>query len=332
MNCFYFSQYRFYQPRLKRELSFFMISDVHFSRKVKDGTLYAISNQAAIQKPNYIIIAGDLIDSLDCIDSEYELSRLVAWLRNLGEIATTVISLGNHDFYRKNYERSSIFSTRHRWYFEKPDRLIEAVKNIKNIYILDNEVYEDEDAYIFGFTPSSNYYEFDSDKKDRDVAILNSKGENFNILLADFSNLESKFTTKLPKKKVKIMTIHSPVFLDNAEIISKLREFDYIVSGHMHNGVVPPILNDLWRSDRGLIAPGKRFFPHNARTHITGPSDKKIILGPVTTIQESSRPLTFLNHVFPVNVAPLELTHDVDYRNKPDVKYRYVRFWLTIRP
>lgn len=326
MNCFYFSRYRFYQPKLRHELTFFMISDVHFSRKVKTETLRAITIQAVAQEPNYIIIAGDLIDSLDCIDSDYELRRLTAWLQNLGKVATTLIGLGNHDFYRQNPDHSHILSTKRHWYAERPTRLIEAVKDIKNVYILDNEAYEDKEAYIFGFTQSPNYFEFDHDEEDRGTTVFNPGGENLDIMLADLDDLKPKLITKLPKKKAKIAIIHSPVYLEDSEVAAKLYEFDYTISGHMHNGVVPPVLNDFWRSDRGLVAPGKLLFPHAARSHITSPFDKKIILGPIATIQDSSKPLTFLNRVFPASIASLELTHNANYLSKPDVKHQYLRF------
>ena len=62
MKCFHLSQYKFYAPNYK-ELKFFLISDIHFSPKVTATTLDAIIRQAQTQQPNYILIAGDLVDS-----------------------------------------------------------------------------------------------------------------------------------------------------------------------------------------------------------------------------------------------------------------------------
>lgn len=324
MKCFYSSSYKFYKPNLKKELKFFLISDIHFSPKVKTATLNAIIKQAKLSAPNYILIAGDLIDSLGSIDGDSDLARLSAWLERLGQIAPTFIGLGNHDFYRANPEHRSIFSKKRHWYPEEPIRLINAIREIDNVTVLDNEAYEDKYVYIYGFTQSVEYFQFD--KENQSTTLFHPGGEDKNILLHDLHKLDGKYIQNLPKHKAKIFLAHSPVFLSDAEISSYIYEYDYVVSGHMHNGVVPPILADFWRSDRGIMAPGKLFFARHSRTHVTDPEDRAIICGAVSTIQDSSKPLTFLNGAFPVNIATLELTHDERRKRKPDVKHKYISF------
>ena len=164
MKCFYLSHYKFYAPDYK-ELKFFLISDIHFSPKVTANTLDAIIRQAQTQQPNYILIAGDLVDSLDNISSATDLKRLTAWLERLGKTAPVLIALGNHDFYRANPEYSHIFSRQRHWYAEDNPVYVEALKNTPNVFLLDNEVYEDHHVYIFGFTQSPEYYQFDRDTK-----------------------------------------------------------------------------------------------------------------------------------------------------------------------
>ena len=301
-----------------------MLSDIHFSTRLKAKTLNALTAQATAQQPDYILITGDLVDTLDNIDSDAELRRLTAWFERLASVAPTLVALGNHDFYRTNAGHTHALSKQRHWFAENPARLVDALSNIPNLHLLNNTSYEDKNVYILGFTLSPDYYHFDHD--DSSTTIFNPGSENLDIFLSDLKRLDSRLITNLPKRKAKLLLIHSPVYIADPAIEAKLSEFDYTVSGHMHNGVVPPVLNDFWRSDRGLIAPGKHFFPRGARAHITSPYDKHLILGAVTTVQESAKPLTFLNHAFPVYTASLELTHNANYLRKPDIKHQYISF------
>ncbi len=325
MNCFYYSRYRFYNANVKHELKFFLISDIHFSSRVKSSTLNAITNQALQKQPDYILIAGDTLDYLDTVEQDSSLKRLTSWFTRLGKIAPVFIALGNHDFYRKNPKYKNIFSATRHWIIEKNQRFIEAVNVINNVQILDNEAYEDKDVYIFGFTQSPEYYQFDRDES-YTTSLIHPGREDLNILLSDLDALNQKLITHLPKHKAKIAIIHSPIYLSDSQVAAKLYEFDYFISGHMHNGVVPPVINDFWRSDRGIIAPGKKLFPHGSRAKITSPYDKIITLGAVTTIQASARPVTFMNRLYPVNIATLELSKNKLFISKPDVKHQYLSF------
>ena len=323
MKCFYYSRYRFYNHSIKHALNFFLISDIHFSNKVKSATLRAITEQASQKRPDYIIIAGDVIDSLDCIQSPSNLKRLTSWLEQLGKVAPVLIGLGNHDFYRKNPEHKSIFSNKRHWFSDTDTKYINAVNAIDNVQLLNNEAYEDDKVYIFGFTQAPEYFQFDRDEE-HSSSIIHPGNEDLDIMLSDLDSLDQRLINNLPKHKAKIAIIHSPVFLTDSQVAAKLYEFDYFISGHMHNGVMPPIINDFWRSDRGLIAPGKKLFPRNARTKITNPNDKIITLGAVSTIQESAKPITFMNGLFPINIATLELTKNELLARKPDIKHQYI--------
>ena len=325
MKCFYYSRYRFYKPNIKHETKFFLISDIHFSPKVTSSRLDAITSQARKLQPDYILIAGDIADSLDAIDTDTKLNRLLAWLENLATVAPVFAILGNHDFYLKNPAHTNIFSKTRHWSSEKRHSYINALNNIPNVTVLDNTSYEDRHVYLLGITQSSDHFQFDKDDE-RTTTILHPGSEDKNILLSDLKKLDSKLLHDLPAHKAKIALIHSPVHLNHPDIQPFFSDFDFIICGHMHNGVVPPILNDFWRSDRGIMAPGKLFFPSNSRTHITRPDQKIIICGAVSTIQDSAKPITFLNGAFPVNIATLEFTHRKTYARKPDIKHEYISF------
>ena len=325
MKCFYYSRYRFYKPNVKHEPCFFLISDVHFSSKIRSSRLDAITMQARRFAPDYILIAGDIVDSLDEIDTDTKLKRLLAWLENLGTVAPVIAILGNHDFYLKNPDHTNIFSKKRHWFSEKQHSFIQAVNDLPNVTLLDNSVYEDHNVYIFGYTQTPEYYQFDRDEE-RTTSIFHPGNEDKDILLSDLKTINPKLIHNLPAHKAKIALAHSPVHINHPDIQPFFADFDFVICGHMHSGAVPPVLNDFWRSDRGLMAPGKLFFPPNSRAHITKPDQKVITCGAISTIQKSAKPLTFLNSVFPVNIATLEFSHRETYAKKPDVKHQYISF------
>ena len=57
------------------------------------------------------------------------------------------------------------------------------------------------------------------------------------------------------------------------------KEYDLLLSGHTHNGMVPKILNKLLKKNQGIIAPNKKLFPEIARGKIeVNMFNKKITL------------------------------------------------------
>ena len=325
MKCFYHTSYKFYKPKYKDGLKFFLISDIHFTPQISSDLLDTVLARAEKQHPNYIVIPGDSINSLDCITKSGDMKRFSAFFIRLSQIAPVIVSLGNHDFYRASKDPGGIFSKKRQWYPEYPTLLIDALNKIENVHVLDNAVFEDKNAYFFGFTQTPEYFQFDRDEN-HSASLFHPGHEDKNIMLYDLHELNHKLIQDLPKNKAKIAVIHSPVFVEDPEIASYLSEFDFIISGHTHNGVVPPVIHDFWRNDRGFVAPGKGLFPHHARSRITSNDQKSIICGAISTIAATDKPFSVLGKPFPVFTATLEFKHDELLQRKPDVKSQYISF------
>lgn len=324
MKAFYFTRYRTYRKSLKRPLKFFLISDLHYSNLVKNLTLRALIDTAKKRQPDYICIAGDLIDCQEEVQVKAQRERLLAWLSQLAKIAPVLIVPGNHDFYRKSPHFKSGLSRKNHWLSDDNPEFFGSLRQIKNVHFLHNEVYEDNRIFVLGFAPSPAYYQLDRDEEHAS-SLLHPGTEDKSIFLRDLERLSPELRTNLPKRKIKLALIHSPLYLHDQEVTNLLQEFDYFISGHMHNGVVPPILNELWKSNRGLIGPGKTMLPDHVRLRVNNPSDKSIVLGAITTIQKCAKPLSFLNAAFPVNIAELELSSNPAHA-KDDLSLKYVSF------
>ena len=92
----------------------------------------------------------------------------------------------------------------------------------------------------------------------------------------------------------------------------------------MHNGVVPPALNDFWQSDRGLVAPGYSIFPRRSRNATMSYKDPNIILGAVQSIQPGINLQGILSHAFPIYTATLKFSDDISCKRHPRKKRQYL--------
>ena len=142
MRLFHTTNYKIYNKNLLKDLKIVIISDLHFSKLVTDKKLDLITSEIKKINPDYILIPGDIINSLDEIDDTFEYNRLLSWINNLG---TTILSIGGHDFYKKNNSN---------WKYQDPDKLIKGINSLKKAHILNNSKYEDAFIFITGYTQS----------------------------------------------------------------------------------------------------------------------------------------------------------------------------------
>lgn len=316
MKAIYQTSYSFYQDR-KTPLNFILLSDLHFSAKVKNATLERVAEWAEEQKPNYILLLGDLVNCLDELDNKQQLARFTSFIERLSNIAPIISILGNHDYYRHDEEKRGC------WRVSDPTLIIDAFKDNSRITFLRNESYEDENIYIYGFTPDSDYYCYDSAHGGKS-SVLNPQYEDKNIIIHNFKQIPSEKLHKLDPSKVNLFLCHSPIYLGDKQIKPFISDFDAYISGHMHNGVVPPAVNDIWQSDRGILAPGNSLFPCRARNANMSYHDPNIILGAIQTIQPGLNIEGFLSHAFPIYTATLSFSDDITCKRHPRKKRKYL--------
>ena len=319
MRLFHETNIKFYSKKSQPKIC--VISDIHFSYQITDDKLDSLKEKLAERKPDYIFIPGDLVDSIDMVKEESEEKRLLNWLEDLGKIAVVLISEGNHDVYKKA-SKEYTKKTGDKWEVVKNTILIEKINALENVHYLDNEVYEDKNIYVLGLTMSAHYYcLFASDKKKN----TSPTGENVNELLKELDELDQKFITNLPKNKLKFALIHSPCHLSDFRVKAELAEFDYLVAGHMHNGLVTPILDELWRSDHGVVNASRKFVAGNTRVSKNTLKEGLIIAGAVTTWHESVGFAHNLNILYPSYFLTLEFTNNTQYE-KPYIKRKYLNY------
>ncbi len=308
MNLVHNTHYRIYKKELSQNIKIVIISDIHFSYQVKDTKLTKLLTVISNIQPNYIFIPGDIIDSNDMIKDKNERQRFITWLTKLSNTTKVIMAFGNHDDYHisenKNFEKYNYYKDKPFWH---------QVSSINNVYLLDNSAYSDDFIHVVGLTLPFSYYRY-----------KNTKQENIDVLLNHLKQHQS-LLTNLPQGKLTYALIHSPVHLTNDKVTSYLQKFDYLISGHMHNGCVPPIIYELWTSDRGFIAPNKQPFPHNERNTLKTKDDKLLVNGPITTFQACSGYFHLANFLFPMYISTLEFTTNKQNDNdKLNIERKYL--------
>lgn len=259
------------------------LADIHFNEFTNEKMLHDIVNYIYLESPSYIMITGDLIDSPDVIKNRIKIKELVTFLTDLSKLSKVLISLGNHDIFKDDDLK----------FFNK-------LNELNNIFVLNNESYQDENIYVSGFALPNIYY-------------YNITGNESSVVLENVLHKNKKLVNRLPKNKVKIGLIHSPICLLEKNILKIMNEYDLLLSGHMHDGMVPKCLKFLFKKNMGIIAPNRKLFPRISRGRI----DKKIgdktlsviITGGVMKLsRKSSIILSYLNFIYKIGLNKIVLT------------------------
>lgn len=216
-------------------------TDLHFSKDFGEGRLMKILEvfRAAIQreKIEYICFLGDLVDSLTVMDDERLGRELGEFLAEMGEMLPVIMVFGNHDWSR--YEGKAALLDKEG--FRKMRRRLNL---IPNVYLLGDEdgVFDDGKVRMVGVDLPEECYHF----------------TNFRSKKSASEAFREKMAESLPKletegERERYLLMHSSRFLREVEIPEDV----VVLSGHMHDGVVPPVLDKITKfSGRGVIGPG----------------------------------------------------------------------------
>ena len=302
------SKYIINKEEITNNYKIIVISDLHYNKTIKDKKLSIIKNYISNIKPDYIVFAGDIIDSNNLFDDPILENKLYKFLIDLSKISKLIIGIGNHElyYYRKKKE----------FFFNK--KFFDKLNKIDNIYVLNNNYYEDNNIYIYGLTLRFNYY------------VGYKEIENIDEFIKSIDTVPN---IKKDNKQ-SFLLVHSPIHLINKKrynksnnklkyIYDKLSNYDYFITGHMHNGCVLPGLNELWKSDKGIISPKKEFFTNNSRNTLNSINDKLLVNGPITTFHGNKKLFNKFNFLFPINISLIEFNNGNNSNNSFNLTYKY---------
>ena len=139
-----------------------LISDIHYSDKNDIKRLNKVLDNIRRINPNYICISGDTMDTYNVLD----FNLLKEWLIKLSNISKIIMVLGNHEFYldRKHDK------------YKLNEENIKQIKEIDNLYFLDNQNKIIDNINFIGLTlPIDHYMEKNENKEDFKKYIKNIK-------------------------------------------------------------------------------------------------------------------------------------------------------------
>lgn len=283
--------YNINNNKIKKDIKIAILSDIHYSDTFKLKRMNQILKKLEQNNPDYICISGDIIDKTNILDKKDKREILIDFFKKIGKIAPTYMTLGNHDYLRK--VKIKYKNDYNNFWSNQVKKL-----NENNIFLLVNETKEDKELNFISYVPPYNYYYNKEKSSSKEILIkdLKDKIKTFNI-----SN-----------KKTNILLFHDPVYIPDNDILKDLKDIDIVITGHMHNGMLPNILDNIFPKNRGLIAPNRKLYPDNARGIKTINIDNKeinlIISGGITKLSETSpKILHFGDYLYPPQIEYLTI-------------------------
>lgn len=285
-------KYNINNKKIKKETKIFLMSDIHISKIFKKEKLEEIMKLIKKELPDYICIPGDVIDSTNILEDKNLEKLTLNFIKELSIASKVIISIGNHDMSRL---LDNSYHTK--WKEDRNNEFFQKIKEINNVHLLDNETYINKNINFVGFTPSFKYYKEEHEDKSLLIKELNS------------------LYLKIPEDKYNILLCHSPIHLLDNELLEKvnlMKNIDLILSGHMHNGMVHPLMEIIWKGNRGIITPNKELYPKAKITRgIKRKNDKILIISGGVTKISSSAPNVFhiIGNLYPSNIEIINLNN-----------------------
>ena len=263
------------------------LSDVH-SNNLKLEKIYELLYKMNI---SVLLIGGDLIDTIKC-------SRNDAIKELLFEMSKTMdiyISMGNHDIFPIRCEKDLIHILTYFGELSLSDNIhvsdFPIDSSTADKWSLDNNV------DIVSVNMPLNYYKhrepyYQYEELIRAIDSISVDIDKFNILLC-----------------------HSPKNIvlgkEIDKYIKKVKNFNLILSGHMHAGLVPQAFRNR-KSGPGLFGPYHTLFPDHAYGVIEDGNSVSITTGGVVKIAKKYHEsiLHITNHLYPPEVEVINLKSD----------------------
>ena len=269
----------FYTKKDIKDFRLAVFSDLHYYPNYPNKVLNSITNQIKKSNPDYILILGDILDSADYTD----LDDLRDFLATIANIAPVIAITGNHD---------QKAGHRHHWRYHKNEELIKILNSIKNIHLIDNDHYLINNINFHGIILPYEYYDNDE------------KYEDFVKLVEPINYLEDN--------NYNITLIHTPINIYDYLKKNKkanLNKTDLILSGHMHNGILPywftNIVNKVFHTSRGIISPNMKPLPKYSQGRIYE-RDGYIYQG-IAKLSKSTEKFFFFDRFFVKKIVVIDI-------------------------
>lgn len=252
-----------------------LLTDIHYYDKSIIDELNILLEELTALKPDFICIAGDLIDSSRIQNREV----LFIWLKELGKIAKTIIAIGNHELLNRKTKQEDFDSN-----------LFDRISKIPNVIIVNNESVDMEDINFMGLNLPANYFYKDNEPDEFFIKYIN------------------KEFPKLNNSSFNVLLCHTPLAICKDKVISKMKiasSLDLVLSGHTHGGVTPEFLKP-YLKNKGLYSPLRKIWFENAYGHIKRKNIDIIISSGITKLSRYNM-FHFFNFLFSSEITIIDI-------------------------
>lgn len=273
----------FYSDKILDDKKFLLVSDIHKQMgEVKHLRLVKKHMGSEFRKLDYIIIPGDIVNNAEDLNDKEFRNKLQEELLDFSEEKKTIVSIGNHD--------QMILLPSKKWKGISSELIFKVLRELDNFRVLKNgeSIVEGEIAFS-SFTPSIEYY---IDYKE-DMRVFEKEFyQNYNERLFDEKNYNI-FLTHDPQSIIKLSRETNKCIQPYA---------DLVLSGHMHNGLLPNILHGLCKN-RGILSPQMELFPEFAHGIYQIGDTTFVINGALNTIIE----IPIINNLYGYNATVIDV-------------------------
>ncbi len=276
--------YEFSNSKVSKDTTIISINDLHSNKKTLLKKYLKILKTIEKENADYVAFVGDILDDSKNIDNNLHL-----FFNSLASIVNKVVVVkGNHDDLTKRLD----FNKSLKWVEYVNNDFFDKINLIRNVFVLNNKNLYIKDCNInFIGLYLNGYKHYELAKEDE----------------RDFiKEVNNHFPNHFSSNYYNVLLCHSPQNVMNSKIINKielLNTINLIISGHMHNGLIPywlekyvdlflKLINDEYYKNRGLLSPSLEKFPCLTRGEIDFNGIKGIIGSPLTTISEDKTVLS----------------------------------------
>lgn len=228
--------YTYKSKKIKKNYTICLLADIHNTKFSRYELWTLLIEKVKEQKPDIIVIAGDMFYDSDDVLNRKTISKMDYLLYGLLNIAPVYLNYGNHDQKDGNKSKKQLIYN----YFNEIQDKDERFK------LINNDIIEYEDINLIGVTPIYKTY------------YLQYKDKWLEYFLEALSSIDKK----IHKNKFNILITHTPEVIGNSEkSMDKeykkiLDNIDIFLTGHLHDGLIPRFLQKLGivKDDNGICA------------------------------------------------------------------------------
>ena len=214
---------------VKKPVTLFVFSDLHITEKMSTEVLTALYHRAKRCKPDAIVFLGDMVDTVEFLNEEKNYKLLKNFLDMMAEIAPFYIITGNHDI------RSIPGKRKRRMFVREPKEFWKDITKNPKIVILKNAAVKADKYFMAGIEQGPSCYSLDKDSSASTLQkhiLVSEKAEMMELALRKFLK---KVKTPARVEKPRILLVHSARFLTERNLGGLVKDYDVILSGHLHN-------------------------------------------------------------------------------------------------